>query len=89
MAELGGLDGVVVRIGVAAFGPADDVEDAVSAHLMAVNALCPRPARGPADPPRPAPGCGSAPDEDDRRREALERLYRDGTRSDALDPPGP
>jgi short-subunit dehydrogenase len=41
VAELGGLDGVVVCVGVAAFGPAGDVEDAVSEHLMAVNALAP------------------------------------------------
>ncbi|MFJ3224160.1 SDR family NAD(P)-dependent oxidoreductase [Streptomyces sp. NPDC086783] len=40
-AELGGLDGVVVCVGVAAFGPAGEVEDAVSEHLMAVNALAP------------------------------------------------
>lgn len=40
-AELGGLDGVVVSVGVAAFGPVGEVEDAVSEHLMAVNALAP------------------------------------------------
>ncbi|MER7760715.1 SDR family oxidoreductase [Streptomyces sp. NPDC097619] len=40
-AELGGLDGVVTCLGVAAFGPAGEVEDAVAEHLMAVNALAP------------------------------------------------
>ncbi|AYC36188.1 SDR family NAD(P)-dependent oxidoreductase [Streptomyces griseorubiginosus] len=39
--ELGGLDGVVVCVGVAAFGPATDVSDAVAEHLTAVNALAP------------------------------------------------
>lgn len=39
--ELGGLDGVVVCIGVAAFGPASDVSDAVAEHLAAVNSLAP------------------------------------------------
>ncbi|GAB2909436.1 SDR family NAD(P)-dependent oxidoreductase [Streptomyces heilongjiangensis] len=40
-AELGGLDGVVVCVGVAAFGPAPEVSDAVAEHLTAVNALAP------------------------------------------------
>ncbi|MFF5497662.1 SDR family NAD(P)-dependent oxidoreductase [Streptomyces aquilus] len=39
--ELGGLDGVLVSVGVAAFGPAPDVSDAVAEHLAAVNALAP------------------------------------------------
>ncbi|MGX1372867.1 short-subunit dehydrogenase [Streptomyces canus] len=39
--ELGGLDGVVVCVGVAAFGPAPDVSDAVAEHVAAVNALAP------------------------------------------------
>ncbi|PWI13018.1 SDR family oxidoreductase [Streptomyces sp. Act143] len=39
--ELGGLDGVVVCSGVAAFGPAPEVSDAVAEHLAAVNALAP------------------------------------------------
>ncbi|MFJ9724897.1 SDR family NAD(P)-dependent oxidoreductase [Streptomyces sp. NPDC101209] len=41
VAELGGLDAVVVCVGVAAFGPVGEVEDAVREHLMAVNALAP------------------------------------------------
>ncbi|MFI6654792.1 SDR family NAD(P)-dependent oxidoreductase [Streptomyces sp. NPDC050523] len=40
-AELGGLDGVVVCVGVAAFGPACEVDEAVSEHLATVNALAP------------------------------------------------
>lgn len=40
-AELGGLDGVVVCVGVAAFGLAREVSDAVGEHLAAVNALAP------------------------------------------------
>ncbi|MEU5891502.1 SDR family oxidoreductase [Streptomyces sp. NPDC047461] len=39
--ELGGLDGVVVCLGVAAFGPAPEISDAVAEHLTAVNALAP------------------------------------------------
>ncbi|MFC7844371.1 SDR family NAD(P)-dependent oxidoreductase [Streptomyces sp. NPDC001046] len=39
--ELGGLDGVVVCVGVAAFGPVREVGDAVGEHLAAVNALAP------------------------------------------------
>lgn len=42
--------------------------------------------RGPSAPPEGIAPYRPAPDEDDRRREALERLYRDGTRPDALDP---
>ncbi|MFJ6940459.1 glycosyltransferase [Streptomyces sp. NPDC101132] len=42
--------------------------------------------RGPSAPPEGIAPYRSAPDEDERRREALERLYRDGTRPDALDP---
>ncbi|MEU6310958.1 SDR family oxidoreductase [Streptomyces sp. NPDC047014] len=38
---LGGLDGVLVTVGVAGFGPAATVPDAVAEHLMTVNALCP------------------------------------------------
>ncbi|EGX58507.1 short-chain dehydrogenase/reductase SDR [Streptomyces zinciresistens K42] len=40
-AELGGLDAVVVCVGVAAFGPAADLGEDVAEHLMAVNALAP------------------------------------------------
>ncbi|KMO93398.1 SDR family NAD(P)-dependent oxidoreductase [Streptomyces roseus] len=40
-AALGGLDGVLVAVGVPAFGSADSVPDAVAEHLMTVNALCP------------------------------------------------
>ncbi|MFF5185881.1 SDR family NAD(P)-dependent oxidoreductase [Streptomyces sp. NPDC000345] len=40
-AEPDGLDAVVVCVGVAAFGPAREVGDAVSEHLAAVNALAP------------------------------------------------
>ncbi|MFE0470111.1 SDR family NAD(P)-dependent oxidoreductase [Streptomyces sp. NPDC058947] len=39
--ELGGLDAVVVCVGVAGFGPADTVPDAVAEHLFTVNALAP------------------------------------------------
>ncbi|MDF3301483.1 SDR family NAD(P)-dependent oxidoreductase [Streptomyces tropicalis] len=39
--RLGGLDAVVVCVGVAAFGPADAVGDAVAEHLVTVNALAP------------------------------------------------
>lgn len=38
---LGGLDLLVVAIGVAAFGPADAEDDAVTEHLLAVNTLAP------------------------------------------------
>ncbi|MFH8253720.1 SDR family NAD(P)-dependent oxidoreductase [Streptomyces roseolus] len=38
---LGGLDAVVVAVGVAAFGAAADVSDASAEHLFTVNALCP------------------------------------------------
>lgn len=38
---LGGLDLLVVAIGVAAFGPADAEDDAVVAQLLAVNTLAP------------------------------------------------
>ncbi|MER5740997.1 MULTISPECIES: SDR family NAD(P)-dependent oxidoreductase [unclassified Streptomyces] len=38
---LGGLDTVVVTVGVAGFGAADDVTNAVAEHLMTVNALAP------------------------------------------------
>lgn len=38
---LGGLDAVVVCVGVAGFGPADTVPDAVAEHLFTVNALAP------------------------------------------------
>ncbi|MFD9367896.1 SDR family oxidoreductase, partial [Streptomyces sp. NPDC060020] len=40
-AKLGGLDGVLVTIGVAGFGPAVQVPNAAAEHLMTVNALCP------------------------------------------------
>ncbi|MFD5517238.1 SDR family NAD(P)-dependent oxidoreductase [Streptomyces sp. NPDC127066] len=39
--ELGGLDGVVVCVGSAAFGPPELVSDAVAEHLLTVNALTP------------------------------------------------
>ncbi|OII59904.1 SDR family oxidoreductase [Streptomyces sp. CC53] len=39
--ELGGLDAVVVCVGVAAFGPAEAVGDTVAEHLLTVNALAP------------------------------------------------
>ncbi|MER5402108.1 SDR family oxidoreductase [Streptomyces sp. NPDC002599] len=39
--ELGGLDGVVVCVGSAAFGPPESVSDAVAEHLLTVNALTP------------------------------------------------
>ncbi|MFD5816713.1 SDR family NAD(P)-dependent oxidoreductase [Streptomyces sp. NPDC127038] len=39
--ELGGLDAVVVCVGVAAFGPAESVNDAVAEHLFTVNTLAP------------------------------------------------
>ncbi|WP_426368519.1 SDR family NAD(P)-dependent oxidoreductase [Streptomyces sp. E-08] len=39
--ELGGLDAVVVTVGVAGFGPAKDVTNATAEHLMTVNALAP------------------------------------------------
>ncbi|MET8101898.1 SDR family oxidoreductase [Streptomyces sp. NPDC005236] len=39
--ELGGLDAVVVCVGVAAFGPAESVSDAVAEHLFTVNTLAP------------------------------------------------
>ncbi|MFJ3224365.1 glycosyltransferase family 4 protein [Streptomyces sp. NPDC086783] len=42
--------------------------------------------RGPSAPPEGIAPYRPAPDEDDLRREALKRLYRDGTRPDALDP---
>ncbi|MEU2548727.1 SDR family NAD(P)-dependent oxidoreductase [Streptomyces roseolus] len=38
---LGGLDAVVVAVGVAAFGASADVSDASAEHLFAVNTLCP------------------------------------------------
>ncbi|MER7599298.1 SDR family NAD(P)-dependent oxidoreductase [Streptomyces hydrogenans] len=38
---LGGLDTVVVTVGVAGFGAAGDVTDAVAEHLVTVNALAP------------------------------------------------
>lgn len=38
---LGGLDLLVVAVGVAAFGPADSEDDAVVQHLLAVNTLAP------------------------------------------------
>ncbi|MFF3863368.1 SDR family NAD(P)-dependent oxidoreductase [Streptomyces sp. NPDC002209] len=41
LSELGGLDGVLVTVGVAGFGPAADVPNAAAEHLMTVNALCP------------------------------------------------
>ncbi|MFE2478030.1 SDR family NAD(P)-dependent oxidoreductase [Streptomyces sp. NPDC059389] len=41
LSELGGLDGVLVTVGVAGFGPAAEVPDAAAEHLMTVNALCP------------------------------------------------
>ncbi|MFJ6782838.1 SDR family NAD(P)-dependent oxidoreductase [Streptomyces yangpuensis] len=40
-AVLGGLDGVLVAVGVPAFGTADSIPDVVAEHLMTVNALCP------------------------------------------------
>ncbi|MFJ8196788.1 SDR family NAD(P)-dependent oxidoreductase [Streptomyces sp. NPDC096152] len=39
--RLGGLDAVVVCVGVPAFGPAESVSDAVAEHLVTVNALAP------------------------------------------------
>ncbi|MEU5921000.1 SDR family oxidoreductase [Streptomyces sp. NPDC047141] len=39
--ELGGLDAVVVTVGVAGFGTAEDVTNAAAEHLMTVNALAP------------------------------------------------
>ncbi|MFD3330297.1 SDR family NAD(P)-dependent oxidoreductase [Streptomyces sp. NPDC058701] len=39
--ELGGLDGVLVTVGVAAFGRAGELPDSVAEHLCAVNFLCP------------------------------------------------
>ncbi|MFE4703360.1 hypothetical protein ACWCPD_25075 [Streptomyces sp. NPDC001935] len=39
--RLGGLDGVVVCVGGAAFAPAESVSDAVAEHLFTVNALAP------------------------------------------------
>ncbi|MEU6622759.1 SDR family oxidoreductase [Streptomyces litmocidini] len=39
--SLGGLDAVVVAVGVAGFGPAEDVPDTAAEHLMTVNALAP------------------------------------------------
>ncbi|MBK3640979.1 glycosyltransferase family 4 protein [Streptomyces sp. MBT33] len=41
---------------------------------------------GPSAPPEGIAPYRPSPDEDDRRREVLERLYQDGTRPDALDP---
>ncbi|MFE1409805.1 SDR family NAD(P)-dependent oxidoreductase [Streptomyces sp. NPDC058746] len=41
LSALGGLDGVLVTIGVAGFGPAAGVPNAAAEHLMTVNALCP------------------------------------------------
>ncbi|MEU8523846.1 SDR family oxidoreductase [Streptomyces sp. NBC_01216] len=38
---LGGLDALVVAVGVAGFGPATDVSDASCEHLFTVNALAP------------------------------------------------
>jgi short-subunit dehydrogenase len=40
-AALGGLDLLVVAIGVAAFGPGDAADDAVVEHLLAVNTTAP------------------------------------------------
>ncbi|MFD3547111.1 SDR family NAD(P)-dependent oxidoreductase [Streptomyces sp. NPDC058655] len=39
--ELGGLDGVLVAVGVAAFGMTREIPDAVAEHLVTVNYLCP------------------------------------------------
>lgn len=39
--EMGGLDAVVVCVGVAAFGPVGEIGEAVAEHVMAVNALAP------------------------------------------------
>ncbi|MBN0046759.1 SDR family NAD(P)-dependent oxidoreductase [Streptomyces actuosus] len=39
--RLGGLDAVVVLVGVPAFGPAPAVDDTVAEHLFTVNALAP------------------------------------------------
>ncbi|GHE45644.1 SDR family oxidoreductase [Streptomyces vinaceus] len=41
LVKLGRLDGVLVTIGIAGFGPAAEVPDAAAEHLMTVNALCP------------------------------------------------
>jgi short-subunit dehydrogenase len=38
---LGGLDVLVVAIGVAAFGPGDGEDDAITEHLLTVNAMAP------------------------------------------------
>ncbi|MDH6544015.1 SDR family oxidoreductase [Streptomyces sp. SPB4] len=39
--ELGGLDGVLVTVGVAGFGRVEEVPNAVVEHLFTVNMLCP------------------------------------------------
>ncbi|MFJ6486513.1 SDR family NAD(P)-dependent oxidoreductase [Streptomyces sp. NPDC091682] len=41
LSALGRLDGVLVTVGVAGFGPAAEVPNAAAEHLMTVNALCP------------------------------------------------
>lgn len=40
-AALGGLDAIVVAIGVAAFGPVESMDEAESEHLITVNTLAP------------------------------------------------
>ncbi|MEU9028593.1 SDR family oxidoreductase [Streptomyces sp. NPDC048383] len=39
--RLGGLDGVLVTVGVAGFGSAREVSDAAAEHIFQVNVLCP------------------------------------------------
>lgn len=41
LSALDRLDGVLVTVGVAGFGPAAEVPNAAAEHLMTVNALCP------------------------------------------------
>jgi short-subunit dehydrogenase len=53
---LGGLDGLVVATGAVAFGPAADLDDAVAARLMQVNALGPMALIGAALPVLARPG---------------------------------
>jgi short-subunit dehydrogenase len=38
---LGGLDVLVVAVGVAAFGPAEDADDVLTEHLLTVNTMAP------------------------------------------------
>ncbi|WP_228452939.1 SDR family NAD(P)-dependent oxidoreductase, partial [Streptomyces alkaliterrae] len=54
--RLGGLDAVVVTIGVAAFGPADTQPEPVTEHVFTVNALAPIAVLRGALAVRPTPG---------------------------------